>query len=340
MSKRFPMPMPFGWFCISYSDELAAGAVRNVRYFERDMVLFRTASGKPALTCPVCPHLGAHLGHGGTVQGESIRCPFHHWQFDRDGIITDIPYAQRIPPKVDGKPCLKTYPVCEKNGVIWAWYHPEELPPDFEVLELAEFSDPDWSERDRYEWRFGSCPQEIAENGVDVAHFKYIHQMDAVPLGETTYEGHIRRSRVRGPRTVVNEAGEPEVIEYGIDVVQNGAGQKWTRFSGLVDYLLQVLVTPVDAETVDVRFVYTHPRYPEGSFRHRAVRDGIANTNGQRGLEGDIPIWHNKFHLREPLLCDGDGPIMRFRRYFAQFYVGGPYGDERSIPSDLEVASN
>ena len=63
------------------------------------------------------------------------------------------------------------------------------------------------------------------------------------------------------------------------------------------------------------------------------------NTNGQRGLDGDIPIWHNKFHLREPLLCDGDGPIMRFRKYFAQFYVGGPYGDEGEVPTDLEAVS-
>ena len=29
-----------------------------------------------------CPHLGAHLAEGGRVQGESVRCPFHAWEFD------------------------------------------------------------------------------------------------------------------------------------------------------------------------------------------------------------------------------------------------------------------
>ncbi|WP_116368435.1 Rieske 2Fe-2S domain-containing protein [Parahaliea mediterranea] len=320
MSARFPMPIPTGWYCVGYSDELAVGEVRNIHYFDRDMVLFRTESGAIGLVDPACPHLGAHLGHGGEVVGETLRCPFHHWRYDRAGMVKDIPYAKAIPPKAQDKPCLRSYPVVEANEVIWAWYHPHNLAPHYEVIELAELKDPDWVEQDRYFWTFDSHPQEIAENGVDVAHFKYVHSMEAVPEGETTYDGHIRRSQVSGRRKVINPEGQEIEIDAAIEVVQNGAGQKWTRFKGLVDYLLQVLVTPVSADRVEVRFAYTHQRYPEDSFEYRALRESIANTNGQRGLEGDIPIWQHKFHLSEPLLCDGDGPIMRFRRYFSQFY--------------------
>ena len=74
-------------------------------------------------------------------------------------------------------------------------------------------------------------------------------------------------------------------------------------------------------------------------FEHLGIQAAIESTNGQRGLEGDIPIWHNKFHLRNPVLCDGDGPIMRFRKYFSQFYVGGPYPGEDGVPTDLEAVS-
>lgn len=335
MSDRFPMPIPFGWFCISYSYELAVGEVRNTHYFGRDMVLFRTESGKVGLTDPACPHLGAHLGHGGTVQGESIRCPFHHWQYDTNGVITDVPYASRIPPKWEGKPCLKTYPVCEKNEIIWAWYHPQGAPPTHEVIALDEIDDPAWTERACFEWTFESCPQEIAENGVDVAHFKYVHRMEAVPEGETTYDNHIRRSRVSGVRTITDESGKAVEIESTVNVVQNGAGQKWVRFSGFMEYLLQVLVTPVNDGKVEVRFIYVHQRYAADSFEHLGMQAAIESTNGQRGLEGDIPIWQNKFHLRNPVLCDGDGPIMRFRKYFAQFYVGGAYPAEDGLTADL-----
>lgn len=339
MANPITLPMPFGWFCIGYSDELAVGDVRNIHYFGRDMVLFRTESGKVGLTDPACPHLGAHLGHGGAVDGESIRCPFHNWAYDTDGVITDIPYASRIPPKVAGKPCLKTYPTCEKNAAIWAWYHPEDAAPDHEVIALEETDNPEWVDQLRFLWTFDSSPQEIAENGVDVAHFKYVHKMEAVPMGETSYEGHIRRSKVSGQRTVKDENGNERVVESSINVVQNGAGQKWVRSSGLVDYLLQTLVTPVNEKTVEVRFAYTHERYAQGSFEHNAVQAAIALTNGQTGLEGDIPIWHHKFHLRNPILCDGDGPIMRFRKYFSQFYVNGPYPADGQVPTSLEVVS-
>lgn len=339
MSDRFPMPMPFGWFCIGYSDELAVGQVRNVHYFDRDMVLFRTESGRIGLTDPACPHLGAHLGHGGTVQGESIRCPFHHWQYDVHGVITDIPYASRIPPKWEGKPCLKTYSVCEKNEVIWAWYHPAEAAPDHEVIAVEEFNDSSYTQRERFQWAFDSCPQEIAENGVDVAHFKYVHNMEAVPEGETAYENHIRRSRVSGSRTVTDESGNKHEIESMVRVVQNGAGQKWVRFSGFMEYVLQVLVTPVNDASVEVRFVYAYRPYAADSFEYKGMQGAIESTNGQRGVEGDIPIWHNKFHLENPVLCDGDGPIMRFRKYFSQFYVNGPYSQDRSVPADLEAVS-
>jgi hypothetical protein len=54
-----------------------------------------------------------------------------------------------------------------------------------------------------------------------------------------------------------------------------------------------------------------------------AVMMAIESTCGQKGVEGDIPIWQNKIHRAQPYLCDGDGPILRFRRYFEQFYPGG-----------------
>ena len=43
MSERIPLPIPFGWFRISDSDELANGEVRAERYVGRDLVLWRGA---------------------------------------------------------------------------------------------------------------------------------------------------------------------------------------------------------------------------------------------------------------------------------------------------------
>ena len=49
--KRYPMPIPFGWYVIDYADELKVGDVKSVRYFAQDQVLFRTNSGEVSIHC-------------------------------------------------------------------------------------------------------------------------------------------------------------------------------------------------------------------------------------------------------------------------------------------------
>lgn len=320
------LKMPFGWFCIGFAGDIAPGEVKNVHYFERDMVLFRGESGALGLTDPFCPHLGAHLGKGGTVNGDWIRCPFHHWSYDNSGWLKDIPYAKALPPKAAGQPCLKTYPVQERNGCLWAWYHPEGAEPFTDLVDIPEFGSEDWCEPKTRMWTFQGNVQDIAENGADVAHFKFIHGMDSVPEGETKYDGVSRSTLVEGELTLPDGSGGEQTFQQRIEVSQYGAGLKWDRFSGVADILLMVLVTPVSAEQVEVRFAFTHKRYPADSPQLKACEEHIDLVAGATGLEADIPIWSNKAHLKQPLLCDGDGPIMRFRKYFRQFYIGdSPY---------------
>lgn len=325
--ERFPMPIPFGWFGVGYSSELVPGDVRPLHYFGRDIVLFRNEAGEAGLLDAYCPHLGAHLGHGGKVEGDSIRCPFHAWQYRPDGFCSKIPYAKAFPPRAKREPLIHAYPVVEKAGVIWAWYHPDNIAPAFDIFDYPEFTDPEWAEPVKREWTFASNPQEIAENGVDVAHFAYVHSMDAIPEGTTSYDGVQRRSRADGHRTVTI-GGETKQVPSSVETIQQGAGQKYTCIKGVVDLSLLVIATPVERDLVELRFCFAHPKHEPGSMQEMATLAAIQHVCGQTGVEGDIPIWHNKIHLKEPFLCDGDGPILRFRRYFEQFYANRPAGDE------------
>ena len=58
------MPIPHGWYFVSYSDDLDAGQSKPLHYFDTELVLFRTEDGNPVLMEAYCPHMGAHLGHG------------------------------------------------------------------------------------------------------------------------------------------------------------------------------------------------------------------------------------------------------------------------------------
>ena len=92
---RSPFPVPFGWFQIGWPDDVAVGETKPLEYFGRHLVLWRDEDGAAHLQDAFCPHLGAHLGHGGKVVGCEIACPFHGWRYDVDGKNTLIPYSER-----------------------------------------------------------------------------------------------------------------------------------------------------------------------------------------------------------------------------------------------------
>ena len=46
-----------------------------MHYFGEEMVLFRTESGEVNVLDAYCQHLGANMGVGGTVEGETHRLP-------------------------------------------------------------------------------------------------------------------------------------------------------------------------------------------------------------------------------------------------------------------------
>lgn len=55
--------------------------------------MWRGSSGKAYVADAYCPHLGAHLGVCGTVQGENVECPYHGWEFSgKNGMCVKIPY--------------------------------------------------------------------------------------------------------------------------------------------------------------------------------------------------------------------------------------------------------
>src|SRR5260221_4892305 len=107
-------PMPVGWYGVLFSDELARGQVEALRAFGADLVAFRSGDGTVGILDAYCAHMGAHLGHGGTVDNACIVCPFHHWRWRADGRCDGIPYTDRVPPRAR----IRAWPVLERNGFV------------------------------------------------------------------------------------------------------------------------------------------------------------------------------------------------------------------------------
>ena len=73
--------------------------VKEVHALDEHFAVFRSSdeAGTIFVTDLYCPHLGASLGSGGTVNGNCITCPFHNWTFDgKSGECVEIPYAKKV----------------------------------------------------------------------------------------------------------------------------------------------------------------------------------------------------------------------------------------------------
>lgn len=294
VDHRFPFPIPNGWFIVARTSAVDVSAVVPLHYFGRDLVLFRTERGDARLVDAYCPHLGAHLAVGGKVEGDHLRCPFHGWCFDGgSGTCIEIPYStgERIPARA----ALRTYPVIERGGMVWAWHHLLGGEPFFELPVVAEFDDEDWTEPLLVEFDIATCCQEMAENNHDFAHFKYVHGTDEVPDAEELIDGTYKRT--------VSPGLVRETFGLGLGVV---------RVPDVVTFLSSV--TPVDEENVHVRWLFTTPMTHGPDFTAGMAEQFSA------GVTQDIPIWENKLYRPRPVLTRGESGIVAHRTWAAQFY--------------------
>ncbi len=310
MAVDFPHPIPMGWFALMAADALEPGALETRRAFGRDLVIWRGESGAICVSEAFCPHLGAHLGHGGRVAGDRIRCPFHGWSFDAGGRCRDIPYAKRIPPGAT----LETWPSLERNGALWVWYAPDGRSPFYEPPVIAESMRDDWQVVDRRHWTISTQIQEMSENGIDAPHFQTVHGATALPESEIRVDGATRVAVQKAPL----QTSRGTATSW-ITVTQVGLGFSYTRFTGLVETTTLNFVVPRDADTIDLSVVFLQPAAEAGSRGMRAI---VADL--QRQIDEDIPIWENKIYRERPALCEGDGPIHEFRQWCRQFYVDAP----------------
>jgi phenylpropionate dioxygenase-like ring-hydroxylating dioxygenase large terminal subunit len=316
MAYRFPFPpYPNGWFAIGFSPDFAIGEVVTRHFFGEDLVIYRTRDGAVHATEPHCPHVGAHLGHGGRVVDDCLRCPFHGWRFDGTGQCVEIPGANRIPPRAN----LRTWSIRENNGVVFAWHHVDGVAPEWE---LPVLDNDNWTGNRTILWKVRTHPQEVFENVVDVAHLVPLHGVvQAKVNGDPTQDGHKMTYAIDmvADGTIVGMPGMTNDVTLAIDM--HGLGHTvviTTVHNAGVRARQRIYCTPLDEEVIEIRGAVNLEKLPDP-----AVTEQIAELFYRAYVTDfamDFPVWENKVYRERPLLSSADGPFMVYRRWARQFY--------------------
>jgi phenylpropionate dioxygenase-like ring-hydroxylating dioxygenase large terminal subunit len=309
VADRFSFsPFPNSWIQVAWSHELKRGDLKTVRGLGRELVVFRGRDGVARALDAHCPHLGAHLGVGGEVVDNHVRCPFHGWCFDGTGACVHIPYSSQIPNKAR----VGSYPVCEKNGIVFIWHDAQGRAPWFEIPSVPEAGSREWTRPHHYAFSIRTRWREIVENAVDRAHFFQLHGYPQMPELDFRVDGprFFMQSRVPWQRF-------GRRLDVRLDIESHGAGFAITRGVGDLPFLVMGCPLPIDEETVIHHMTFFVSKKIPFPLRELAVR--FVRYTAVREFKRDIPIWENKLSLDHPVLCEGDGPIFRFRAWARQF---------------------
>lgn len=311
-------PFPNGWFVFGLSEELKPGSVLSRTFLGQEVTVFRTRSGQAYAVDSYCPHLGAHFGHGATVHGDVLQCPFHGFQFNGEGACIRTGYDSPVPPKAK----LRTWHLREVDGFLAIYHHLNHEAPAWEVpISVTE----GWTPLILRSFILHDHPQETTENSVDVGHFAYVHGYRS-PRTMTEFDAHGEHlTTAFAARRALRMFGF-EITDYEFQFETQIYGLGYSTVNIRVPIFrviarLWVLPTPIDADRLTLRLALRMKKWDSlpgallSPIVARAILNGFVHDASQ-----DFPIWEHKRYTANPALAKGDGPIGKYRQWAKQFY--------------------
>jgi phenylpropionate dioxygenase-like ring-hydroxylating dioxygenase large terminal subunit len=323
---------PNGWFALCFVSDLKPKAVKTVPFMGEELVLYRTESGAVRAVEPFCPHLGAHLGRGGKIVGETIVCPFHHFAFSADGHCLHTPSGIK-PPQAR----LALRQVQEWNGLILVWQGPDVPHAIWKLpnLELAGFSTP-------LRGHYNVCGnlQNITENAFDVNHFESIHGWLKAVMQPPEAEGH--QLTVQHTMEVFGLTVQIKISLYGLGIMVAELIQKRLGLQ------IKLMVTPrqigpqqwalKDFMVLRVERFSMFPRWIRNTL-NLALTAAAYHFWFIPEAKKDLRIWAYRNYGAKPKLTVNEGPIMMFRNWATQFYPPHEAAPEKQTATETLIAS-
>jgi len=161
------------WLPLLYSWELQPdGAPLKVRLLGEDLIAFRETSGQVGLTAEACPHRGASMFFGRNEEC-GLRCVYHGWKFDVDGVCVDMP-SEPAESNFKNKVHIQAYRAAEQGGIIWAYMGPDQSdPPGLPEFEWCSL--PEDQVHHQYKGIYECNWMQALEGDIDTSHLYFLH---------------------------------------------------------------------------------------------------------------------------------------------------------------------
>jgi phenylpropionate dioxygenase-like ring-hydroxylating dioxygenase large terminal subunit len=241
------------WYPVVPSWRLGHAPLGITRLGE-NLVLWRDAAGEVHALEDRCPHRGARLSLGWNL-GEHVACWYHGVEVNAAGTVVKVPAVSAS--KLEGRECVRRYPVKEIRGAVFVWFgdeaHPHPAPLEVpEQLTSGEYeaflSTAAWNCNYRY----------VMDNTTDPMHGTYLHaQSHSMAVGDKQAEMRLTRTPTG---FVFEKTGQRDV---NLDWIEWGeSGAMWIRLT--TPYRKQAgpggpfwiigFTTPIDEHHVQVFF--------------------------------------------------------------------------------------
>jgi phthalate 4,5-dioxygenase len=164
----------------------------RVKLLSERLLAWRDTQGRCALTDEFCAHRGASLWFGRNEEN-GLRCAYHGWKYDYTGACVDVPSEPEENSFCD-KIKLKSYPLVESGGILWAYMGRAELEPPRPAFEWV-----DLPPTHRYfTKRLQECNYlQAMEGGLDSSHVSFLHsgELHTDLLHRDTKGAHYQQDR-------------------------------------------------------------------------------------------------------------------------------------------------
>ncbi len=223
----------------------------------------------------------------------------------------------------------EVWPVLEINQMLMVWHDHENKEPDFYPEKIDACYSDEWSDYGMASFLVKNNCRELIDNMADKGHFGPVHQ--------APFEGFWNEAK---NHTYTQEMTADSPI-LGRDLFSRA------KYEGPA-YMTTYMSAVHDGAKVESRLLVSHIPLTLTSFMINfgvmvKKASGMSQEEEDTFVQGyvdannfafgqDVAIWENKIYIPDPVVCDGDGPLHKLRKWYGQFLV-----DRADVPKGLDM---